>query len=361
MKLTLLLLVTVSASQENPIRRIVNLLQKMQTEVSAEQARDDDLTEKFVCYCKTNDGALEASTQELRDKIPQIEAAIKEAESQKETLAQELAQHKADRASAQEAIQAATAQREKDAAAFAAESGDLKANIGACGKAIDAVSTGMAGSFIQSRAATAIRDLAMASQTISRYERGVLTDFLSASHGYAPASGEIVGILKQLKEDMEGELKEATDAENAAIAEFQGLVDAKEKEIAAATQAIETKLQRQGETAVQVVNLKNDLEDAQDSLGEDTKFLMELKKDCATKAKEYDERKELRSQELVAISETIKILNDDDALDLFKKTLPSPSLLQVKASDRDVRDQALAALSQFDKVRSPQASFIELA
>merc|ERR1719191_2600824 len=32
--------------------------------------------------------------------------------------------------------------------------------------------------------------------------------------------------------------------------------------------------------------------------------------------------------ELVAIQETIKILNDDDALDLFKKTLPSPSLVQ---------------------------------
>merc|ERR1719253_866802 len=114
MKLTLLLAVTVSATQENPIRRIVNLLQKMQTEVAAEQERDDDLTEKFVCYCKTNDGALEASTQELREKIPQIEASIQEAESQKESVAQELAQHKEDRASAQEAIQSATAQREKE-------------------------------------------------------------------------------------------------------------------------------------------------------------------------------------------------------------------------------------------------------
>merc|ERR1719253_954139 len=104
MKLTLLLAVTVSATQENPIRRIVNLLQKMQTEVGAEQKRDDDLTEKFVCYCKTNDGALAASTQELRDKIPQIEASIKEAESQKETLAQELADHKADRENAKESI-----------------------------------------------------------------------------------------------------------------------------------------------------------------------------------------------------------------------------------------------------------------
>ena len=33
----------------------------------------------------------------------------------------------------------------------------------------------------------------------------------------------------------------------------------------------------------------------------------------------------VRAEELVALADTIKILNDDDALDLFKKTLPSAS------------------------------------
>merc|ERR1719199_1220560 len=103
---------------ENPIRRIVNLLQKMQSEVSAEQARDDDMNEKFACYCKTNDGALSESTAELREKIPQIEASIKEAQGQKEQLDQELAQHKEDRENAKASISAATAQREKEAAAY---------------------------------------------------------------------------------------------------------------------------------------------------------------------------------------------------------------------------------------------------
>merc|ERR1719265_1073327 len=146
---------------------------------------------------------------------------------------------------------------------------------------------------------------------------------------YAPASGEIVGILKQLLENMEGDLKEATDTENTAIEEFNGLVAAKEKEIAAATEAIEAKTERAGEGAVQLVNLKNDLEDAQESLEEDTNYLAELLLSCKTSGKEYDERVAMRAQEKVAIAETIKILNDDDALDLFKKTLPSPSFLQM--------------------------------
>merc|ERR1719171_2080796 len=53
--------------------------------------------------------------------------------------------------------------------------------------------------------------------------------------------------------------------------------------------------------------------------------------------------------ELVAIADTIKILNDDDALELFKKTA-SASLLQVQtrigSSHRQLQEDALKALSK---------------
>merc|ERR1719172_13359 len=299
MRVLLLLAAAVSAAVlskaqeemlENPIRRIVNLLQKMQKEVTEEGERDKDLNEKFICYCEKNDGELAASTEELRNKIPQIEASIKEAVSLKEQLDADLVNHKATREAAKETIATATKQREKEAAEFASESGELKSNIAALGKASDAIAKGMSGAFLQSAAANVLRDMASGENSLSRYQRDTLTSFLSTSSGYAPASGEILGILRQLKEDMEKELKDVTEAENAAITEFEGLVSAKEKEIAAATEAIESKTQRAGEVAVEIVSLKNDLEDTKDELGADEVFLMELKKSCATKAKEYEER-----------------------------------------------------------------------
>merc|ERR1740117_887782 len=157
---------------------------------------------------------------------------------------------------------------------------------------------------------------------------------------------------------MEKELKDATESENDAISTFEGLVAAKEKEIQAATEAIESKIQRAGETAVEIVGLKNDLEDTKDQLGADEAFLMELKKSCATKGDEFAARVASRAEEVVAVSETIKILNDDDALDLFKQTLPSPSLLQTR-KERDVRNEALAALQVGKK--NPAFNFITLA
>jgi chromosome segregation ATPase len=215
---------------------------------------------------------------------------------------------------------------------------------------------------LQTANANILRKIVIDSVSLSRYNRDTLTAFLSTNAGYAPASGEILGILKQLQEDMEGTLADITKVENEAITDFEGLVAAKEKEIAAATEAIESKTERAGEVAVQIVSLKNDLEDTKDELGADEVFLMELKKSCSTKAGEYDERVAMRAQELVAISETIKILNDDDALDLFKQTLPSPSLLQVSRRATDLRKEALSIVRKATKNSPrPEFNFITLA
>jgi len=53
-----------------------------------------------------------------------------------------------------------------------------------------------------------------------------------------------------------------------------------------------------------------------------------------------------RSEELVALSETIKLLNDDDALELFKKTLPSAasSFVQVAVRMTMIRERGMAVM-----------------
>merc|ERR1719287_263708 len=124
---------------------------------------------------------------------------------------------------------------------------------------------------------------------------------------------------------MAASLADATAEEDAAIKSFNGLVEAKEKEIAALTAAVEAKTKMIGELGVEIVTMKEDLDDTGKGLLEDKKFLQELEKGCATKTGEWEERSKLRGEELVALADTIKILNDDDALDLFKKTLPSAS------------------------------------
>merc|ERR1719277_2420209 len=122
---------------------------------------------------------------------------------------------------------------------------------------------------------------------------------------------------------MEASLKAATEAEDAAIKAYEGLMAAKTKEVATLTKQIETELTRIAELKVRLASAENDLEDAKESLAADTKFVAELKAGCDKKTAEWEAIKKTRAEELVALAETIKVLNDDDALELFKKTLPS--------------------------------------
>jgi len=72
-----------------------------------------------------------------------------------------------------------------------------------------------------------------------------------------------------------------------------------------------------------------------------------------------------RAEELAALADTIKVLNDDDALELFKKTLPSAaSLMQVQLSLRDSRRAALSLLQKVLKSsgeKNPKLEMLTLA
>merc|ERR1719246_330659 len=148
---------------------------------------------------------------------------------------------------------------------------------------------------------------------------------------------------------MATDLADTTAAEEAAVKDFDGLVAAKEKQINALTQEIEDKTVRAGDGGVKLSEMKEDLEDTEQSLIEDKQFLAELEKSCATKEDEWALRCKTRTEEVLAISETIKILNDDDALELFKKTLPAPALLQIQESSKDMANNAVAALGMAGK------------
>jgi len=134
---------------------------------------------------------------------------------------------------------------------------------------------------------------------------------------------------------------------------------AKKQEVETLTMAIEEKMTRVGELGVEIAKMKNDLEDTQEDLADDTKFIEDLKKTCATKASEWEGIVKARKDELLALSETIKILNDDDALELFKKAIPSSSFLQIQESSSAVRARARAILKA-SAHHSPELDFVQL-
>merc|ERR1719486_837551 len=315
----------------------------MVKKIEAEAGKETELYDKYMRYCKTSDETLGKSIADANTKMPQLASDIKEAEAEKAQLESDLEAHQTDRDSAKAAMAKATEIREKEAAAFAKEESNDKANIDSIRKAIGAIEKGMAGGFLQTNAAGILKKLVISNVDLVDYDRQELVAFLQGTNddNYAPASGEIVGILKQLADEMDKDYAALVAQEEAAIKSYEELMAAKTKEVEALTKAIEEKLVRVGELGVSIAQMKNELEDTQETLAEDTKYLADLGKTSAAKTKEWDARCKSRSEELLALSDTIKILNDDDALELFKKTLPSASLLQIQVSQSQLRAKAL--------------------
>merc|ERR1719219_2959980 len=155
--------------------------------------------------------------------------------------------------------------------------------------------------------------------------------------------------------------------EEAAISAYKKLMDSKKQEVEALTASIDEKMKMVGELAVDIIQMKEDLTDTEATLMKDKDFLKNLESSCATKTKEWEERSKTRAEELTALSETIKILNDDDALDLFKKTLPSgsASFVQVQQSRAMLQQKAMSVIRGAwrisDRHHRPGLDFLVLA
>merc|ERR1719407_312111 len=168
-----------------------------------------------------------------------------------------------------------------------------------------------------------------------------------------------------MKDEMDKDLNGAISDEEKAAAGFEELATAKKEEISAASSAIETKTQRSGELAVSVVTTADDIEDTTKELDDLQSFLANLASQCATKKKEWDERCQVRAEEIAAISEAIKILNDDDALDLFKKTLSLEQTTRKfgflqKRSSASVVARARSMVSTMARKGAPHTAQLEL-
>jgi len=302
----------------NPVRKVVTLLQNMQNKIQEEGAREAELFKKFDCYCKTGRGDLGASIGAAEDKVPAVSSDIEGSEAKLAGAKGTLKKAQADRSAAKTAMAEATALRGKEARTYAEFKSDHEANIAAIAKAVDAISKGAAGGFLQTPAAQVVQR-AVSKVNLGESAQEEVFAFLSQSAGYVPQSGEILGILKQMGDTMSESLADGTSTEEDGITTYDGLMAAKKKEVGALTATIESKTGQIGELGVAIVQMKEDLSDTQAALLQDKKFFAELETGCATKASAWEERSKTRAEELVALADTIKVLNDDDALELFKK------------------------------------------
>lgn len=344
---------TAAAARENPIRKVIVLLQSLREEVEEEGRKEKELFDKFACYCTDSTEKLTASIDSGRADIGNYESTVKELSGSNAALALEIKEVKEDLEENQKAIADATGVRTKEKEEFLAESSETANAISALDKAIPAIEKGTA-------PATALAQVNLGQNLLqhspSMQDHVVLEGLLQAKTAVGDmengvGSAQILGILQQMQDNFKEDLAASTKSEEEAEASYEDLKAAKEKQIAALDSELREKETRVAQQKATLSETKENLEDANAALAADENFLVELKENCKSKAEEFDANTVARNAEIQGIGAAVKILNDDNALDLFKSTLPGqsaepPSFLQLRTVSPDRVVSAARAMTR---------------
>jgi hypothetical protein len=263
--------------------------------------------------------ALSQEILKLRGKVATLESEIKELEGK-------MAEN--------EKLQAdATALRQKENAAFMAESTEMKQALAALQDAITVLIKGSApgASLLQSegRAAskamlTRVLELLPArASALPEKEMSLLSDFMEAKAGgqYAPQSVTIQGILKDLYNTFSTDLEAATGKEASSNRDYELFIKEKSAELAAMGMAKKSREEQKAEAEVKLADATTLYDDTDKQLAADIAFFDATKEACLAKSDEWNTRKKLREEELAGITEALTILSSDEARELFASAI----------------------------------------
>jgi len=302
--------------KEHPVGKVVKLLEDMRAQLEKEAEGDDKVMEKMTCWCETNEKEKTQANVDNTAKTGQLESAIEEYDAQQQQLAKELKQLGKDIDTGKAELAEASAIRAKDLAEYVQDEKEQLVSLKGITDALSALTKKLA----LPQAA-----LLQVQQTLGakfvRQRRQVQSFLQTKVHTEAPASSEILGILKQMKDDFEANLKESGAEEKAAAKAFVELKTAKKAEINAAQQQSDAKEAQRANAFEKLAESKTDLKDTENVLVQDTAFLADLKKKCGNMDAEFAARKKVRQEEVTAVGEALAILSSDEARDQFDKSL----------------------------------------
>merc|ERR1719375_119071 len=345
---------------DRTMTKVVKMLQEMMKKSQEDGEKDRKLYADFKCYCDDNEADKRESIAEYQKEIKMIENTIDKIMASTGELSAAAAKLKEDLAANEQARKDAEEVRGKEKKDFEAEEEDMTVGLDAMDQAIEtlaAVGGDQTAAMVEETASTdktfmgktnliklkasVKKALDAVSILMNSKEKRTMDSFLQApfTGTYTSQSGEIVGILKNMKDTFRQNLEMIRSKEKAAQESHDKFMKIKKEEFDTMTTAYEEGQAKLGDNDSALADEREKLQEAQDALASDEEFLAKLLPMCAEKAKQYTERNLLRANEEAAISQAISILNSDAAFEAFGKVGATKSgatgfFLQIQKHDQ---------------------------
>merc|ERR1719174_3419955 len=282
----------------------------------AKQEKKDEEVEfaKFAQFCKGGKPALQKQINKAAETIETLTAEIGKLQADAKTLAGEIGGLQSEVTKFEADKKESTAEREKDHAAFLDEEKDYSESVDALERAIVVLQEKdgniPGASLLQ----------LTTSDKLPVQAKSIISAFLGMSAGdeyeppeanaYESQSGGIIEMLKKLRDEFRTKLsecqKEEMNSKNAFDMVQQDLIDSIENantDIEEKTASKEAKIEKKAMDTKELASTK-------ESKAADEDTLNNLDTECKQKTLSFEEKQQLRADEIAAIAKATEILSD---------------------------------------------------
>jgi len=352
----------VSAAEVTPTQKVVELLNGMADKGKKEKHDEQVQFAAYKQFCDDTTVEKERAIKEANERMEKLEADIAKFKSDAKKLAKEIAVHDKDIATWEGDKAAASKVRQIEAADYATLHQDYSESVDALGRAIQVLKTQ---NYDRKQAAEMLIQL---SAIVPQENKEALTQFLQQApeglevsapdaNGYEFQSGGVIEMLEKLEDKFEDERSDLEKAEVNAKHAFDMLMQDLTAQIENATNARTEKSVTRGKKLQAAADAKGDLVDTTATRDDDQKYLSDLVAECEQKASDFENRQQLRADELAAIEKAVEILSSDDVAGAAEKHLPQlaqTSFVQLKSVAKLSNSDSQWKAMTFLKMRAGQ-------
>merc|ERR1719506_2955296 len=302
------------ASEVSPVEKVITLLEDLKTETEDEGKAEAGTYDTFACFCKDTTVEKSDAIKAEQDNIDEFAATLEE-----QTGISNAKQHETEELgemirTLDKEMTEITAMREKEKAKYEATAADLSKAVSSLEGAIADMQAGKGASFLSVkkgiRKSVAMADALDLSPKNQRSITALLqTDADESPEGdFAFHGDDIIATLQDLEKEFKAKKAEVDQIEGQNKKDFNEVMKSKTNEKKTAEGDKKTAEGEKSTADENIAKATDDMVQEEATLKDDELYLKDLTAKCELKAREWDQRSQMRAEEVTALTAALKII-----------------------------------------------------
>jgi DNA repair exonuclease SbcCD ATPase subunit len=324
-----LLLGVASAADVSPVEKVVTMLEDLQTQVVVEGKAEAKTYDKFACFCKDMTAEKTDAINAGTDKSADLSALIEQLQNDRSQADDDIADLNKKIDELDKSMKENKEKRAAEKATFDALHAELSKGITDLTNAVNTLKGSRPSSLLSLKSVIkTVRQAVFMGDAMghSPKHQQALVALLQQDpevpmQDFTFHSEEIVSTIEGLQSDFKTKLSEVRIEETKTVSDFDLQMQADTDERAAAAKELKDTTELKAQKMEAIAASSKELTETSATLTDDQNYLKDLTEKCNSKSKEWDQRSQMRQDELTALTTALTIVKEGVATKTTEKTV----------------------------------------